>query len=111
MTKLLPLFAAALFATAGMASASNTFGLNEVQSSDNLVEFGTVVANGDGVVEVYEYHGAQQGRLLGYDAVHAGANTDVKISVGPTAASNFLAVLKINGDVVAQQVVRTSDAR
>ena len=76
MTKLLPLFAAALFATAGMASASNTFGLNDVQTSGRLIEFGTVVANGDGVVELYEYQGAQQGRFLGSDVVHAGANTD-----------------------------------
>ena len=111
MTKLLPLFAAALFATAGMASASNTFGLNEVQTSGSLIEFGTVVATGDGVVELYEYQGAQQGRLLGTDAVRAGVNRDVRVSVGVTAANNFLAVLKVDGDVVAQQVVRISDAR
>jgi hypothetical protein len=109
MTKLLPLFAAALIATAGMASASNTFGLNEVQSSGKLIEFGTVVATGDGVVELYEYQGAQQGRLLGSDTVRAGANRDVRVSVGVTAANNFLAVLKIDGDVVAQQIVRIDD--
>ena len=101
----------ALFATAGMASASNTFGLNEVQTSGKLIEFGTVVANGDGVVELYEYQGAHQGRLLGSDAVRAGVNRDVRVSVGVTAANNFLAVLKVDGQVVAQQVVRISDAR
>ena len=111
MTKLLPLFAAALIATAGIASASDSFGLNEVHSSGKLIEFGTVVATSDGVVELYEYQGAQQGRLLGSDAVHAGANRDVRVSVGVTAANNFLAVLKVDGQVVAQQVIRTSDAR
>src|SRR5688572_28308959 len=107
MTKLLPLFAAALFVTAGMASASNTFGLNEVQSSGKLIEFGTVVATGDGVVELYEYQGTQRGRILGTDVVHAGASTVVRLSVGVTAASRLLAVLKVDGDVVAQQVVRS----
>ena len=109
MTKLLPLFAAALLATAGMASASNTFGLNEVQSSGTLIQLGTVVANGDGIVEVYEYQRAQQGRLLGADAVRAGANTNVRVPVGSTTANRLLVVLKIDGDVVAQQVVRTDN--
>ena len=111
MTKLLPLVAAALFATAGMASASNTLGFNVGRVSGNSVEFSNVVANGNGSVELYEYQGAQQGRLLGSDAVHAGANRDVRVPVGVTAANNFLAVLKVDGDVVAQQVVRISDAR
>ena len=109
MTKFLPLLAAALVATAGAASASNTFGLNEVQTSGHLIELGTVVADGNGVVEVYEYQAAQQGRLLGSDAVHAGANSDVKVSLGSTAVNNFLAVLTVDGQVVAQQVVRTDN--
>ena len=105
MTKLLSLVAAALVATTGAAMASNTFGLNEVQTSDHLIELGTVVATGNGVIEVYEYQAAQQGRLLGSDAVHAGANTNVKVSLGSTAADNFLAVLTVDGQAVAQQVV------
>ncbi len=101
------LLAAALVASAGAASASNTFGLNRVQTSGNSVEFSTVVADGNGVVEVYEYHAAQEGRLLGSDAVHAGANTDVRVFLDATAANDFLAVLKVHGQVVAEQVLRT----
>lgn len=106
MTKLLPLLAAALVATAGAASASNTFGLSNVQSSDTLIELGTVVASGNGVVEVYDYHAGQEGRLLGSDAVHAGANSDVKVSLATSYTNNVLAVLKVDGQPVAQQVVR-----
>jgi len=106
MIKLLPLLAAALVATSGAASASSRFSLNEVQDSSSLIELGTVVADGDGVVELYEYHGAQAGRLLGQEAVKAGANSDVKVPVGTTFANDLLAVIKVDGQVVAEQVVR-----
>ncbi|WP_210528410.1 hypothetical protein [Rubellimicrobium arenae] len=106
MTKLLPLLAAAFVATAGVASASSYFGFNEVQSSSNLIQLGTVVSSGAGVVEVYDYRTGQEGRLLGSRTVRAGANTDVKISLAPAYTRDVLAVLKVDGDVVAQQVVR-----
>ena len=109
MTKLLPLLAAALVATAGAASASNTLGINVGHASGNSVEFSTVVANGNGAVELYEYQGAQQGRLLDTDAIHAGVNTDVKVSVDGSVANSFLAVLTVDGQVVAQQVVRADN--
>jgi hypothetical protein len=109
MTKLLPLLAAALFATAGMASASNTLGFNVGRASGNSVEFSNVVANGNGTVALYEYQGAQQGRLLDTDTVRAGANTDVKVSVNGSVANSFLAVLTVDGQVVAQQVVRADN--
>jgi len=106
MTKLPLLLAAALIATAGAASANDGFGLNNVQSSDTLIEFGTVVASGNGVVEVYDFRAGQEGRLLGSDAVHAGANRDVKVSLAASYTDRVLAVLKVDGQAVAQQVVR-----
>lgn len=108
MTKLLSVFATALLASAGMASA-NGFSLNAVQDSDESVEFASVFAGAAGVVEVYDFHTAEQGRLLGSEAVHAGANPDVRVSLGVTSADNLLAVLKVNGQVVDQQVLRLED--
>ena len=103
------LLAAALVATTGAASASNTLGFNVGRASGNSVEFSNVVASGNGTVELYEYQGAQQGRLLDTDAIHAGANPDVKVSVNGSVANSFLAVLTVDGQVVAQQVVRADN--
>ena len=43
------------------------------------------------------------------DAIHAGANPDVKVSADGSVANSFLAVLTVDGQVVAQQVVRADD--
>lgn len=106
MTKLLPSLAISLLLTTGVASASNTFGLTEVQGSQTLIQLGTVVAGGQGLVEVYDYHAGQEGRLLGSKAVQAGANSDVKVSLRPSTTDRVLAVLVVDGQVVARQVVR-----
>jgi hypothetical protein len=106
MTKLLPILAAALAVTAGAASAGNTFGFNHMQDSNSLIELNSVVADSNGVVEVYDYHAGQEGRLLGSKPVRAGANSDVKIALAPSLSDDVLAVLMINGQAVAQQVVR-----
>ena len=109
MIKLFTLFTATLAITAGAASADSRFSFNEVQGSDSIVELGTVVADGNGVVEIHELSAGQQGRLLGTDAIHAGANSDVSVSLDTTAMNDFVAVLKIDGQVVTEQVVRTNN--
>jgi hypothetical protein len=104
MTKLISI-AAILAATAGAASAYSSFSLNELQDSTSLLDLGTVVAENDGVVEVYDFHGAEKGRLLGMEDVHAGANTDVRVPLGATAANKVLAILMVDGQIMDQQVI------
>ena len=108
MTKLFSLLAATLAITAGAASADG-FSLNEVQDSDALIELGVVSAPAGGTVEIYDFHAADKGRLLGMEAVRAGSNSNVQVSLGTTASKDLLAVLRVGGQVVDQQVVRIGD--
>ncbi|HVG46856.1 MAG TPA: hypothetical protein VM899_01770 [Rubellimicrobium sp.] len=110
MTKILTALATALVLTAGAASA-NTFGLSEVQSSDTLLNLGTVVADGAGVVEIYDRWAGQQGQLLGAETVRAGANRDLRVPLRFAPHGDVVALLKVDGQVVAQQVIRMADAR
>ncbi|WP_210529516.1 hypothetical protein [Rubellimicrobium arenae] len=106
MTKLLPSLAISILLGAGAASASNTFALSEVQGSQTLIELGTVVAGDHGRVAIHDYHAGQKGRLLGSAAVRAGANSDVKVSLTPSTTDKVLAVLLVDGQAVAQQIIR-----
>jgi hypothetical protein len=108
MTKLFALIAASLAITAGAASADG-FSLNSVQDSDSIIELGVIDAPAGGTVEVYDFHMADQGRLLGLEDVKAGANNDVQVSLGTTASKSLLAVLRVGGQVVDQQVIRIDD--
>ena len=110
MTKIFAALATALVLSAGAASA-NTFGLSEVQGSPTLLSIGTIVSDGAGVVEVYDRWAGQQGQLLGTEAVRAGANSDVRIPLRFAPHGDVVAVLKVDGEVVAQQVIRMADAR
>ncbi|TNC59405.1 hypothetical protein [Rubellimicrobium roseum] len=106
MTKLLSSLAIGLLLTAGAASASNTFALGSAQDSQTLIELGTVVADGNGVVRVYDYRTGEEGRLLGSAGVKAGANTNVKVSLAPSYTDEVLAVLVVDGQAVARQIIR-----
>lgn len=110
MTKFFSVLATALALTAGAASA-NTLGFNEVQGSNTLLELGTIVSDGNGVVEIYDNWGGQQGLLLGTEPVRAGANSDVRIPLRFAPHGDVVALLKVDGQVVAQQVIRIADAR
>lgn len=109
MTKLFSLVAATLAIAATSASAYSSFSLNEVQDSDNIVQMGPIMSDGMGVVEIYDFHGGTQGRLLGTETVYAGANTDVRIPLGTTASETLLALLKVDGQVMDRQVIRVED--
>jgi len=91
--------AVAVTSTAASADSYFHFGLN-LQASD-VLELGNVTIDRDGVVEIYDYRLGTQGALLGSEPLHAGANTDVKIDTGFSTESDVLAVLKIDGQVVA----------
>jgi hypothetical protein len=105
MFKTFTLAIAAIAASASIASADN-FISNLVMEQDlgTQVELGTVVADGNGVIEVYAFHKGEVGALLGSEAVHAGANTDVDVDIAqPT--TDAIAFLKVNGQIVETQEI------
>jgi len=98
--KTFALVAATVVATASSASAFNSFPFGEsFEQTDQLV-LSNVVAEGAGTVEIYDYSKGVRGKLLGTEAVLAGANTDVKVDLGLGANADILAVLNVGGNEV-----------
>ncbi len=100
--KTLTLAAAAVALTAGAASA-NSFGFQESVEDRNNIELALVTAAADGVVEIYNLKAGEQGALLGATMVNAGANDDVRINIGNGFKTDVLAVLTVDGQVVASE--------
>jgi phosphopantothenate synthetase len=116
MTKLLSLALAALVTTATVASAASPTAdasgqvfhrdLHEDRSiRDGLVEFSRVDAPAAGVIEIYDYRLGEMGRLVASEAVDAGTNWQVSIYTGAKLQGDALAVLKVDGQAVAQRVL------
>lgn len=95
--------AATVAMTASAASADSFFSFGETLDDSAVAELGTVKAQADGVVEIYGFNGGQQGALLGTEAVTAGANTDVRVQIGSHNLTDVIAVLRVDGEVVASQ--------
>ena len=95
--------AAALALSAGAAAADSYFAFGETLEDRATVELGTVLAEADGVVEIYNVSGGQTGALLGTTPVFAGANQDVRVQIGAGYRTDVLAVLKIGDEIVATQ--------
>jgi hypothetical protein len=96
------ILAAATAATAAStASAYSYFPFGELLESSDTLEIGTVTSEGAGVIEIYDYRYGTQGALLGTTEVNAGANTNVRVNTGLPVRADVLAVLKVNGEVVA----------
>lgn len=92
-------------ATASTAAGYNYFGSLETNlSSGDTVEVGLVRADTDGVVEIYNYQFGERGELVGTSSVHGGANADFSVDIDRMHASTVLAVLKVGGQEVDQQV-------
>lgn len=101
--KTLILAAAASVTLAGAASADSYFSFNDRVDASSTIELGTVRADANGIVEIYDNHGGAQGKLLGTQKVAAGANYDVRVNVGVRPINDVVAVLKINGATAAEQ--------
>lgn len=71
---------------------------------DASLELGNITAEGAGVVEVYDFRLGEQGELLGTVEVNEGANSDVRLNIGMPPLGDLLAVLKVDGEVVATNV-------
>lgn len=91
--------AAAITATAG--AADTYFEQGRTLEAGDRLELGLVTADAAGVLEIYDYHTGQQGKLLGRERLNAGANTDVQVNTGLPASRDVIAVYKVDGQVVA----------
>ena len=86
------------------ASAESYFTCMNPLPKEALLELGTITSDGAGVVEVYDYHLGEKGDLLGTVDVNPGANSDVKMNIGMPPLGDVLAVLTVDGQVVATNV-------
>lgn len=95
--------AAAVAATGSVAAADSYFTLTDRLDNSTIVNIGTVSADAAGVVELYDFSRGEAGRLLGTTNVNAGANTHVRVNLDARPRQEVLAVLKIDGQVVAER--------
>lgn len=95
--------AAAAIATLGTATLADSsyFTYQDRLDNSTTLELGTVTSAGNGVVEIYDFHGGEIGALLGSEEVHAGANANVRVPVGASPNFDVIAVLKVDGQTVA----------
>jgi len=110
MKKFLMLTTVALLGTTSLVSAQETsttavsaFSIQaeQVQSSDGVLNLGLVTSEADGVIEIYDIDDTAMAEMLGSETVTAGANTDVKITLMRATDSDVMAVLRVDGEVVA----------
>ncbi|EYD77730.1 hypothetical protein Rumeso_00688 [Rubellimicrobium mesophilum DSM 19309] len=99
---------AALAGSVTLASAETHFtSLSDVQHRDGIMELGTIRSEGDGMVQVYSYQAGEKGPMLGWEALHAGANPDIKVPLtSSTPFTTALAEIVLDGQVVATQRIR-----
>ncbi|PUB17612.1 hypothetical protein [Yoonia sediminilitoris] len=101
--KTLVLAAAAATVTASAAAAETYFEVGPNLEAGDILELGLITAEGNGVVEIYDYRTGTQGALLGTKTLNAGANPNVRVKTGLPATSNVLAVVKVDGQEAAKK--------
>jgi hypothetical protein len=80
-----------------------------IHDSASALEIGTVRSEGDGVVELYEFHGGEMGKLIGSKSVRAGANSNVRIPVQTHVRGDVMALLRVDGNVLASHWFHNAD--
>lgn len=101
--KSIALIAATIAATSTAVSADSYFAFGERLDSSSVLDLGLVRSEGAGIVEIYDFSKGEVGALLGTRMVNAGANTDVRVNVGIRPTQDVIALLKIDGETVAQR--------
>ena len=97
---------AILAGTASLASADAFTSISEVQPRDGILELGTIRSDADGMVQVFSYQNGEKGDMLGWEALHAGANSDTKVPLMTTPRTSALAEVVVDGQIVASQRIR-----
>jgi len=101
--KSIALIAATIAATSTAASADSYFAYGERLESSSVLDLGLVTAENAGVVEIYDFSKGEVGQLLGTETVNAGPNSDVRVNVGIRPTMDVIALLKVDGETVAQR--------
>ena len=92
------------FATIASADTNNISNFVMEQDRGGQVEFGTVTATGDGVVEVYKFNKGVVGALIGSEMAKAGVNLNVDVNILRQGV-DAIAFLKVGGQVVDTQEI------
>ena len=92
------------FATIASADTNNISNFVMEQDRGGQVEFGTVTATGDGVVEVYTFNKGVVGALIGSEMAKAGVNLNVDVNILRQGV-DAIAFLKVGGQVVDTQEI------
>ncbi|RPE62903.1 hypothetical protein EDD53_2942 [Pacificibacter maritimus] len=102
------LVAAAVLVGAGStAFASDHIFANPNQNLKSYVSLDLVRATSAGTVDVYELNADGRGELLGSAAVHAGANTNVKVQLKNNISQDVVAVLNTGSvDAALEEIAR-----
>lgn len=102
--KFIALAAVTSLALATAASANSFFELGDNLERRTTLDLGLVVsAEGAGTLSIYDYHRGEQGKLLGTQSVNAGPNYKTRVNVGTRPINDVIAVLTVNGQVVASR--------
>ena len=97
------IIAATIAATSTAASADSYFQFNDRLDGASVLDLGLVTAENKGIVEIYDFSKGELGALLGTETVNAGPNSNVRVNVGSRPSSDVIALLKVNGEIVAQR--------
>ncbi|KAA9006715.1 hypothetical protein [Histidinibacterium aquaticum] len=104
----LSILALGLCLSAGTARAESYFVCLEPFETGSAVSLGTVVSEGDGVIELYDFHAGEMGEMLAEVPVHAGANR-VRAHSMQEINDDLFARLVVDGEVVATHIYRACD--
>ncbi|ARO14006.1 hypothetical protein BVG79_00654 [Ketogulonicigenium robustum] len=97
---------AAVVGTASIAAQPGGF----FQTADKIepgkgLTFDVVNASSPATLEVYTSNGGELGQLVSSQEVGAGATADIRLISTKVPASDLIAQLKINGDVVDSKLI------
>ena len=95
--------AAAVAVTATAGAADTYFEQGRSLDSGDVLELGLITADAAGVLEIYDFHTGEQGRLIGTERLSAGANPDVRVNTGLPVNRDVIAVVNIDGQVAASK--------
>lgn len=107
--RIIALAAAALIGSATLASASiNAFDFSRTVAASDTLDIGLVRATDAGSVEIYNVLDKEFANALGTTEINPGANRDVRVDVGFKPQQDVVAVLRVNGEIVATQQLSVS---
>ena len=101
--KLITLAASATLALTSVASADSFFQHGSQLERRTTLDLGLVSSEGAGIISIYDYHRGEQGKLLGTQTVNAGPNYNTRVGVGTRPLNDVIAVLTVNGQIVASR--------